>query len=336
MAQRPAGEADDPAERTSFPRLVWRILMRFDSQQMFHHSAALTYYTMLALFPSLLVAVALLGIFGQENTVTQITGYLSDQGAPASLIAPVSALLHSVVRARSGASFTLIGSLLLALFGASGAFAASRRALNVAFGVEESRAIIHRKLGDMAATLVLIVLAVVILVLVFLGGGVADDLFRALGLGGDAAGVWAIARWPAAAGVMLVAYAFVYDFAPDVETRRFRTFSPGALIAVPLWIGVSAGFFVYVSNLGSLQAYGVFASAIVLLIWLYLSSAALLLGAQINAVVTFADRAGRGGPPPVTPPPQARELAAASARADTGTASRARGRWRRGRRAARS
>ena len=283
-AERPG---DDPAERTTWPRLVWHVLMRFDRQQMFHHSAALTYYTMLSLFPSLLVGIALLGLFGEQHTVTDITDYLASQGAPAAVIEPIGALLRSTVRARSGpATATLVLSVVLALVGASGAFAAARRALNVAFGVQESRAFVHRKAGDIGATLALIVFAVLILVLVFLGGDVANQVFGVLGLGEGAAAVWQVARWPAALAVTLVAYAFIYTFAPDIQPRRYRTFSPGAFIAVPLWLLVSFGFFTYVAHLGSLKAYGTFGAAVVLLIWLYLSNAALLLGAEINATLT--------------------------------------------------
>src|SRR3954447_15973282 len=114
MAPRGAGEAarmgaagddhdredHDPAERVSLPRLVWRIGKRFDSQQMFHHSAAMTYYTMLSLFPALLVGIALLGLFGEQRTVTQITDSLSRQGAPSAVIEPIAALLRSTVRSR--------------------------------------------------------------------------------------------------------------------------------------------------------------------------------------------------------------------------------------------
>src|SRR3954451_20911502 len=231
MAPRGAGEAarmgaaaddrhqgdHDPAERVSWLRLAWRIGKRFDSQQMFHHSAAMTYYTMLALFPALLVGIAMLGLFGEQRTVTEITDYLARQGAPSAVIEPIAALLRSTVRSRSGpATLTLVLSVLLSLFGASGAFAAARRALNVAFGVQETRAFVGRKAGDVGATLVLIVLGVSILVLLFLGGGVADQVFGVLGLGPDAAAVWQVARWPVALAVTLLAYAFIYAFAPDI------------------------------------------------------------------------------------------------------------------------
>src|SRR5207247_5698895 len=113
-------------------------------------------------------------------------------------------------------STTLVVSIALSLIGASGAFASARRALNAVYEVDEARPFVHRKLADVGATLVLIILALAILVLLFLGGGVAHDLFDALGLGAAAARAWDIARWPAALAVTLLAYAFVYTTAPDL------------------------------------------------------------------------------------------------------------------------
>jgi membrane protein len=257
---------------------------------MTQHAAALTYYTMLALFPALLVAVALLGLFGQEGTVNDITGYLEEQGAPAAVLAPIRSLLRSAIAQGSGAiSFTLLGAIVLSLIGASGAFASARRALNVVFDVEEGRHIVHRKVADVAATLLLIVLATVILVLVFLGGGVAEDLFGVLGLPGGA-DTWEILRWPAALAVTLTAYWFVYANAPDRPASDYRTFFPGALVAVPLWLAVSFGFWWYITNLSNLAAYGTFGAAVVLLVWLWISNAALLLGAELNAATTRAEQ----------------------------------------------
>jgi len=257
---------------------------------MSQHAAALTYYAMLALFPALLVAVAVLGLFGQEGTVNDVTQYLSNNGAPPAVLEPVRSLLRSAIRAGSGAiSATLVLSVALSLIGASGAFASARRALNAVYGVDEDRPIVHRKIADVGATLVLIALALVILVLVFLGGGVADDLASTLGAGDQAAAAWQVLRWPAALAVTLLAYAFIYVNAPDISRRRWRTFSPGALIAVPLWLAVSYGFWWYVTHLADLAAYGTFGAAVVLLVWLFLSNAALLLGAEVNAALTAAE-----------------------------------------------
>jgi membrane protein len=279
--------------------VVGRALRRFYDQQMTQHAAAMTYYAMLSLFPGLLIAVALLGLFGQERTVTDITGYLQSHGAPSAVLAPVRSLLNSAVRVGSGAiSATLIASLILSLIGASGTFASARRALNAIYGIEEARPFVRRKLADFGATFVLIVLAASILVLVFLGGRVSDDLFGVLGIGDAAASAWHVARWPAALMVTLVAYAFVYVEAPDIHPRHWRTFTPGALIAVPLWLLASLGLWWYITHLADLSAYGTLAGVLVAMLWLFVSNAALLFGAELNATLLASER----GPGLVSPP----------------------------------
>ena len=96
----------------------------------------------------------------------------------------------------------------------------------------------------------------------------------------------------------------MYAFAPDIKPRRFRWLSPGAIVGVLLWLIASGLFFFYVSNFSSYGAtYGAFASAVVLLLWLYITNLCLLLGGELNAEMERSERAARGAPPPPTPPP---------------------------------
>jgi membrane protein len=103
---------------------------------------------------------------------------------------------------------------------------------------------------------------------------------------------------------MMLIFAIIYAFAPDLEHRRFQWISPGAVLGVVIWIAASALFFVYVANFGNYGAtYGAFAGAVLLLLWLYITSLAFLLGGEVNGEIERAQIAGRGGPPPPTPPP---------------------------------
>jgi membrane protein len=268
---------------------VHKVLVRagknFLAHQMTDRAATLTYYAMMSLFPALLVGVTLLGLFGQQGLVTDATDYLLDHGLDGDTAKVVSKVLENMVNASGGAlGATLVVSVLLALNGASGAFGAAGRALNLAYGVEESRGMLRRKLTDLATTLVVIVLFAVVLASIFLGGQIADDLFGKIGLGSTAATVWSYARWPVALVAATVAYGLVYGVAPNVEPRRIRWITPGAVVGVVLWIVLSLGFSIYVRNFSSYGAvYGAFAAAIVLLLWLYLSANAFLFGAELNA-----------------------------------------------------
>jgi membrane protein len=246
----------------------------------------LTYYSLMSLFPALLFAVAVLGLFGQESLIGDTADYLRKAGAPADTVGAVTSALESAQSQRGTALTALILGLALALNSASGAFAAAGRALNRAWRVEEGRGFVRRKLASLMWTLAVLVLVIITFVLVFLGGGLASDVLGWLGLGETAADVWRIVRWPAALVSAMLVYAVVYYAAPNVEIRRFQWITPGSVVGVVVWIAASAGFFLYVSNFSSYSAtYGAFAAAVILLVWLWLTNVALLFGAELNAAI---------------------------------------------------
>ena len=265
--------------------LAKRAFQKFQADNMTDRAAGLTYYVMMSLFPGLLVGVSLLGLLGDESLVTDAVTYARDNGAPAEVANALEASLTATIETAGGtASVTLAIGIAVALYGASGAFGAAGRALNNVYGTNEDRNFIRRKLTDLMWTIVVILLALVALVSVFLGGGVAADLFGTIGLGDTAADIWRFARWPVALGAVLLMYALVYNFSPDVRPRAWRWITPGATAGVLIWILASVGFFFYVSNFGKYGAtYGAFAGAVILLLWLYISSIAFLFGAEINA-----------------------------------------------------
>jgi membrane protein len=249
-------------------------------------AAALTYYSLMSLFPALLLAVAVLGVFGQASLITDTADYLKTAGAPDDTVNAVTSALQSAQEQRGAARTALVLGLVLSLYSASGAFGAAARALNRVWRVEEGRGVVRRKAGALLWTLVVLVLVLITFVLIFLGGGLASDVWGWLGLGDTAADVWRIVRWPAAIWSATLVYAVVYYAAPNVEIRRFRWITPGAVLGVAIWLAASALFFVYVSNFSSYSAtYGAFAGAVILLVWLWLSNVALLFGAELNAAI---------------------------------------------------
>ena len=263
-----------------------RAFRRFQNDQMTDHAAALTYYSLLSLFPALLFGVACLGYFGGQGLLDDAADYLLQAGAPKETVDAVIKALESAQSQRGTAFTALVIALGTSLWGASGAFGAVGRALNVVWRVEEGRNLIRKKLSDLVWTLILLALVLAIFVLIFVGGGVARDLLGTIGLGDVGAEIWLIARWPAALVLTMLVYAIVYFAAPNVEVPRFRFFTPGAVIGVVAWIAASSGFFFYVSNFSSYSAtYGAFAGAVILLVWLWLTNVVLLLGAELNAVI---------------------------------------------------
>jgi membrane protein len=259
---------------------------RFRADEMLDSAAALTYYSLMSLFPALLIAVAVLGLFGQESLIEETASYLKDAGAPESTVNAVTSALDSAQSQKGTALTALILGLAISLNSASGAFGATGRALNRVWRVEEGRGFVGRKANDLLWTLVVLALVMLTCVLVFLGGGLASDVLGWLGLGETAADIWRIVRWPAALASALLVYAVVYYAAPNVEVRRFRWITPGAVFGVITWILASALFFLYVSNFSSYSAtYGAFAAAVILLVWLWLTNAVMLFGAELNAAI---------------------------------------------------
>jgi len=300
--ERPAstderGRRDDfphaEGEKPSLFEALKLAAKNFSKHNMTDRGAALTYYLVMSLFPALLVAVSLLGFFGAQSMVTDATKYLKDAGAPESVVGIVESSLKSIVSSSSGkALIPLIIGIAIGLNSASGAYGAAGRALNVAFGEPEERGFVKKKGTQIFFTLIVIVLALITLVSVFLGGGVAKSLLGStLGLGDAVGSVWVYARWLVALVSTMLLFAIIYAFAPDIPKEKFKFISPGAVLAVIVWIIASAAFFFYVSNFSNYNAtYGAFAGAVIFLLWLYVTSLVFLLGGELNAVYERFER----------------------------------------------
>jgi membrane protein len=266
--------------------VIKRTLVSFYDDQMTHHAAALTYYALMSLFPTVLFALSLLGLIGQyPETYNAIMDYAREV-APGSVVTPLDSSLRQALQNKSTATTTLAISAAIAFYGTTGVLEAARRALNVVFEIENGRSFLRRKLVDIASTIVLIALALVSGILVFVGGGFAEDLFDFIGLGQTAADIWEMARWPAALLVAMFVFSYVYFITPDVQQRSWRWVTPGAVVGVLLWLLASWGFSTYISRVADVGAiYGAFAGAIVLVAWLWLTNVALLFGAELNAEI---------------------------------------------------
>lgn len=266
--------------------IIKRTAISFYDDQMTQHAAALTYYALMSLFPAALLALSLLGLLGQyPETYNAIIGYLRDV-VPPSALGPLDASLRGALRNQGTAATALVISVLVALYGTTGALEAARRALNVVLEADGGRRFLRRKVIDVASTVVLMTLVLVSLVLVFVGGGFARDLLGFIGIGPEAARTFNVVRWPAALAVAMFVFAYIYYVTPDVKQRSFRAVLPGAALGVALWLAATFGFSEYISQIEHVGAiYGTFTSAILLVAWLWLTHVALLFGAELNAEI---------------------------------------------------
>jgi membrane protein len=264
---------------------------------MTHHAAALTYYSLMSLFPAALVALSLLGLVGEyPRTYDAIMGYLRDV-APESVLVPLDSSLRAALQAKGTAATALAISVVVALYGTTGVLEAARRALNVVFEVSGGRSFLRRKTIDVASTFVLMTLVLASLVMVFVGGRLADDLLGFIGLGSTAAQAWSIVRWPAAVVVAMLIFGYIYYVTPDVQQRAFHWVTPGAIVGVLLWLAASLALSTYLASVPEVGAiYGTFTGAIVLVGWLWLTNVALLFGAELNAEIEREKQFAEGVP----------------------------------------
>jgi membrane protein len=276
-----------------------RMVVRFYDDQMTQHAAAITYYSLMSLFPVILFGLSILGVVGEyPRTYDAIVRYLNDV-APPSVVRPIDESLRDAFKNKSTASTGLVLSIVLALYGTTGVLESMRRALNVVFGVQQGRSFFRRKAVDVVSTFALLALVLSTLIFVVVGQGPAEDILQLVGADENAAQVWTALRWPAAVLSALLGFSFVYYVTPDHEHRAYHLVTPGAVLGVVAWLVVSWGLSEYISNVVNIGAlYGAFTGAIVVVLWLWLSSCSMLLGAELNAAIVrqrALDRAGGEG-----------------------------------------
>jgi membrane protein len=278
--------------------VIKRTLVSFYDDQMTHHAAALTYYSLMSLFPATLLGLSLLGLLGQyPSTYNAIIDYLRDV-VPHSGLVPLNDSLREALQHKGTAVTAFVISVALTLYGTTGVLEAARRALNVVFELDGSgRSFLRRKSIDIGFTFVLMGLVLASMIMLFIGGRFASDLFGFIGLGPTAASAWSVVRWPGALAVTMLVFALIYYVTPDVKQRTFRWVTPGALVVVLVWLVASVGFSAYISRVANVGAlFGAFAGAIVLVGWLWLTNVALLFGAELDAEIERQKEFGEGVP----------------------------------------
>ncbi|MEV7180681.1 YihY/virulence factor BrkB family protein [Kitasatospora sp. NPDC093679] len=297
-ARAPEGPTDVPG------RGWWAVLKRtgkeFLDDELPDRAAALTYYGVLAIFPALLLLVAVLGLTGTSAT-NQVLDNLQKL-APGAAQDILRTAVTQLQGSRGAGGVLAVVGLLGALWSASGYIAAFIRASNAVYDIREGRPawkVTPLRLG--LTVLMMVMLAASALIVVFTGP-LARRMGDVLGLGDTALTAWSIAKWPVLVLLVALMIATLYWAAPNVRGRGFRWVSPGSLLAVGLWLLLSGGFALYVANFGSYnKTYGTLAGVIVFLVWLWLSNLAILLGLEFDAELS-RERAIEGGMPPAEEP----------------------------------
>jgi membrane protein len=280
--QVPGGQAEKP---TQIPAQGWKQVLLRTKQQVKEDNvpllaAGVAFYAFIALFPALIAAVTVYGLVADPQQVEeQVSGFAD------ALPQEAASLLQKQLTDIAGGSSSALGwGLLLslggALFAASGGMQNLIKAVNIAYDEEETRGFVKLRALALALTLGAIVFIVVAIGLV----AVVPVVLEAAGLGAVGRIAAQVGRWAGLVVFVLVALGVIYRFAPDRDDPKFRWVGLGSGVATLLWIIGSAGFSLYVSNFGKYgETYGALAGVVILLLWLWLTSLIILVGAEINS-----------------------------------------------------
>ena len=293
-----------PERPTQLPGGSWwaavkRTVREFQVDNLKDWAAALTYYSVLSIFPALVVLISLIDLAGRSTIQTLLDNL--GQVAPGSVNQILEGAIRSLQQTRGSAGLLALAGLAAALWSASNYIAAFMRASNAIYDVPEGRPVWKTLPIRMAVTVLVMVLLAASAVAVVATGGLADRIGRLLGLGSAVVTVWDVVKWPVLLLVVSFLFALLYWASPNAK-QGFRWVTPGGILAVVVWVAASVAFAIYVANFGSYnKTYGSLASVIIFLVWLWLSNIAILLGAELNAELERSRAIAAGHPPKEEP-----------------------------------
>ncbi|MGH2974986.1 MAG: YihY/virulence factor BrkB family protein [Solirubrobacterales bacterium] len=261
-----------------------RTLREFREDNLADWAAALTYYGLLSLFPALIAVVSVIGLVGDQQSTTQKLTEIVTEIGPRSAADTFSGPIESIASNQSAAGFAFVLGLALALWSASGYIGAFIRASNVIYETPEGRKFWKLRPLQLLVTLVMVLTLALLALALVLTGPVVGAVAGPLGIGGTAVDVWNVAKWPAMAAIFVLMIDLLYYASPNAKLRGFRWVTPGAVVALVVWVITSAAFAFYVANFGSYdKTYGTLGGLVALLVWFWIGNLAILFGHQLNA-----------------------------------------------------
>jgi membrane protein len=268
--------------------LAKRVWIEIQQDNVFGRAAELSYYFLLALFPFLIFLTSVIGLILGSGTGTRHTffDYLA-RIMPPSAFQLIDNTMYEVSESSGGGKLSF--GILAALWAASNGLGAITESLNTAYDLKESRPWWKQRLTAIGLTIALSILIIGALILVVAGGRIAEWLAAHYGLGPVFPIGWKIIQWPVVLACMTFAFALIYYLAPDFREQAWQWLTPGAVIGVALWLLVSLAFRIYLHYFNSYSAtYGSLGAVIILMLWLYLTGAAVLIGGEVNSEIENA------------------------------------------------
>jgi membrane protein len=243
-------------------------------------AAAMAFWALLALFPFCIFLLTIIGFIPLKGMEKELLGLLH-QVMPGEAAALFDRTVREIVHRQHG--LLLVGSLLASLWSASGGIGSLEQGLNRAWNVHETRPWWQERLRSLAVVVIGTAMIIVALAGLLLAPSALARVYDFFEVGRFSLEVWAVVRWPLVIATSLAMLGGLYHFLPNTR-QPFRLFTPGAAVALGTWLLTSLLFRTYVAHFNAYaKSYGTLGAAIVLLMWLYLSSATIILGAEVNA-----------------------------------------------------
>lgn len=285
-----ATDQEDDSSLWTLAGLRWwqlgkRIWVAIDEDDLYNRAYELAYNFLIAVFPLLLFLMALFGMFAGKGVElrSDLLLYVREI-VPRVAYQLLRSTLDEVIQSSGGGKLTF--GLLLALYAGSTGTTQLITTLNVAHGLRETRSWIKVRLISLALTLVMSLLIIDASLLVLGGGFVAEFLGREIGWSALFVASWKVVQWFVSLAFVLLAFAIVYYFGPDVKTRRWHWITPGSVIGLGLWLAASGALRLYLHFITSFsRSYGSLGAVIILLLWFHVTGLAFLVGAEINSVI---------------------------------------------------
>jgi membrane protein len=280
-----------PKRGVSWAKVVRHVYDAFWRDDLFGHAAQLAYYFTFALFPTLIFLAALLGFLPVPDLLDKLLTYFNRVLPPAAM-AIVRHTLTEILREPRGVLLSF--SVVATVWAASSGMQALIYSINIAYGIRETRAWWQDRLLAIGLTLGFMALIIVAQTLLFFGGSIGEKAALVFGLGEVFKTVWNFVQWPLVIGCVLFACDLLYYVAPHGK-HCWRWVTPGALFAVVAWLVLSFGLSYYVGRFSTYTVtYGSIGGVMVLMLWLYFTGLAILIGGEINSAI---DRCATDGAP---------------------------------------
>ncbi|PYN74626.1 MAG: hypothetical protein DMD96_30000 [Candidatus Rokuibacteriota bacterium] len=287
MGPRPGRTAASPwaLGALSVREFGQRVCQQFYQDEILDRAAGFSYYFAFALVPTLLFLTTLLGLLPIPDLMPQLIGY-ADRVLPGDAASLLRKTLAEVVSGASGGLLS-VGGLTALVVGSSGMLWIMK-ALNAAYGIVDNRSWWRKRLIAGALTLGLSLFTLAAMLLLVFGGRIGEAVAEWVGLPQAFTLAWKLLQWPVVILLGLTGLTLVYHLAPAAD-RTWSWITPGSTFAVASWLVMSLGLRFYVGHFGHYNAtYGSIGGVILLMLWLYWSGVALLVGAEIDSVIERA------------------------------------------------